>query len=200
MGATVTIRAAVEGISDEAIARRLIQHVGATPGQAYGHHGKSHLRKKIGGYNNAARLTPWFVLVDLDQEADCPPPMRSAWVPAPAPKLCFRIAVHATEAWLIADAESVASFLGVSRARVPDDPDAIAKPKQAFVNLARQSGRRAIRDDMVPHPDSGRAVGPAYTARVIEFVSKHWRPEKAAAASDSLRRAIACLKHLIANA
>lgn len=73
-------------------------------------------------------------------------------------------------------------------------------PKQALVNLARTSRRRAIRDDMVPREGSGRAVGPGYTSRIIEFVSNHWRPEQAAHVSDSLRRAIARLEILVAGA
>ena len=192
----VTICAAVEGVVDEVVAARLIRHVGAIPGPAYGRRGKPNLQRQIGGYNEAARRAPWLVLVDLDQDADCAPPMRQAWIPAPAPMLCFRIAVRAIEAWLMADAEALASFIGVSRARIPRDPEAIDSPKTALVNIAVRSRRRAIREDMVPRESSGRAVGPAYSSRLMEFASNHWRPNKAAATSESVRRAIACLKRL----
>ena len=98
-----TIGAAVEGAPDEAVA--LIDHSGGRIGKVYGKSGKPHLQKKIAGYNDAARYGPWFVLVDLDNDADCAPPLRDAWLPAPG--LCFRIAVHEVEAWLMADPESL---------------------------------------------------------------------------------------------
>lgn len=195
----VIISSAVEGVTDEAVVHRLIRYVGANPGPVYGKHGKQHLRQRIVGYNQAARRTPWLVVVDLDQDEDCAPPLRTAWVPIPAPRLCFRVAVHAIEAWLMADAAALSEFLGVARGRLPNDPDAISAPKEALVHLARASRRRSIRIDMVPREGSGRVVGPAYTSRIIEFASRHWRPAEAALQSDSLRRAILGLERLATN-
>jgi hypothetical protein len=190
------ISAAVEGVTDEAVVRRLIVHVGAEPGPVYGKSGKPHLKERIQGYNNAARHTPWLVLVDLDQDEDCAPPLRAAWIPAPAPQLCFRVAVRSVEAWIMADADAIAGFLGIARAKVPSDPDRVSEPKQALVNLARASRRKATREDIVPREGSGRTVGPAYASRMIELVSTHWRPAIASQRSDSLRRAIGCLQRL----
>lgn len=194
------ISAAVEGMVDEAVVRRLIAHVGAHPGPVYGKNGKDALRQKLNGYNNAARHAPWLVLVDLDNDADCAPPFRQQCLSHPAPFMCFRIAVCEVEAWLMADPETLAKYLGVAQNKVPDEPEALPNPKDEMVNLARQSRRRAIREDMVPRPGSGRSVGPAYTSTVIEYVRTHWRPEIAAQRSDSLRRAIACLKRLVEGA
>ena len=101
MPAPVTISAAVEGDVDEAVVRRLILEAGAQPGSVYGKNGKAALRAKINGYNNAARHAPWFVLVDLNGDAECAPPLRENWILAPAPRLCFRVAVRQIEAWLI---------------------------------------------------------------------------------------------------
>ncbi|MCG3170842.1 MAG: hypothetical protein CALGDGBN_02413 [Pseudomonadales bacterium] len=199
MGSAITVAAAVEGLVDEAVAQRLIRHAGAEPGAIYPCGGKAQLRKRIPGFNNAARHAPWLVLVDLDRDEDCALPLRAAWIPAPAPRLCFRVVVRAVEAWLIADAVALAEFLGVSRGKVPVEPDSISDPKQALVNLARGSRRTRIRADMVPREGSGRDVGPAYTSRLIEFVSGPWRPAEAAAVSDSLSRAIVCLEKLIAS-
>lgn len=193
------ISAAVEGSTDEAVAVRLIGHIGAQPGFVYGKQGKPHLRNKVWSYNQAAQHAPWLVLVDLDRDTDCAPPLRAAWLPKPAPQLCFRVAVRAVEAWLIADVEALAGFLGVARSQVPSDPESLPDPKSAMVNLARASRRSAIRVDMVPREGSGRAVGPAYSSRLIEFVSSHWRPDVAAKRADSLRRAIRCLQRLVAG-
>lgn len=190
------IAAAVEGVVDEAVVQRLIKHVGAALGDVHGRRGKAYLRERMAGFNNAARHAPWFILVDLDRDADCAPPLRAAWLPNPSPLLCFRIAVREVEAWLLADRERLAEFLRVSRARIPASPERLASPKAQMVTLARNSRRRDIRADMVPRPESGRNEGPAYASRLIEFVSSRWRPDEAARNSDSLRRAIDCLRRL----
>lgn len=166
------------------------------PGDVYGKQGKQYLREKIGGYNNAARRSPWIVLVDLNGEEQCAPPLIKAWLPDPAPHLCFRVAVRKVEAWLIADGERLAEFLSVSRNKVPGNPEELDDPKATMVNLARCSRRAAIRDDMSPRERSGRQVGPAYSSRLIEFASSSWRPGFAAARSPSLRRPIECLRQL----
>lgn len=194
------ISAAVEGIVDEAVVRKLIAHADATPGDVYGKQGKSFLRQKIAGYNAAAQRTPWVILVDLDQDYDCAPLLYDSWLGRAAPLLCFRVVIREVEAWLLADAEPLATFLRVSRRRIPADPESLDDPKMAMVNLARHSRRRDIRDDMVPREDSGRRVGPAYTSRLIEFVWSSWRPDIAAKRSDSLRRAIDCLKRIARSA
>lgn len=191
------ITVAVEGPTDEAIAGKLIAHVGAQPGPVYGKQGKPHLRQHVRGYNNAARHTPWLILVDLDREADCAPPLCQVWLPAPAPWLCFRVVVRAVEAWLLADAETLSAFLGVAQSRIPGQPELLNDPKAAMVTLARASRRKAIREDMVPREGSGRPVGPAYSSRLIEFVAGYWRPDVAAARADSLARTIRCLRRLV---
>ena len=196
----VVISAAVEGITDEAVIKRLISEVGGIPGLVYGKNGKGVLRTKINGYNNAARHAPWVVLVDLDHESDCAPDLCQVWIPARSPKLCFRVAVRQVEAWLLADRERVAGFLSVPISRIPRNPECEDNPKQVMVNLAARSRRKDIREDMVPRPGSGRAVGPAYTSRIMEFVSANgsgWRPVIAAKNSDSLKRALQCIKRLI---
>jgi hypothetical protein len=196
MAASVIIAAAVEGSVDEAVVRKLIVHAGGKPGTVYGKNGKPFLRQKIKGYNNAARRTPWIILVDLDRDADCAPPLCHTWLPQPAPYLCFRIAVRQVEAWLMADAEALATFLSVARGKIPADPEGLDHPKTTMVNLARQSRRKAVRADMVPRQGSGRQIGPAYTSWLTEYVESRWRPEVAAQRAESLRRAIACLRHL----
>jgi hypothetical protein len=195
----VVISAAVEGIVDEAVVRRLIEHVGARPGTVYGKGGKPQLLKNLRGYNEAARHGPWIVLVDLDRDAGCAPPSCSEWLPTVAPQMCFRIAVREVEAWLLADREHLADFLRIPLSHIPLVPESIEDPKQAMVNMARKSRLRAIQKDMVPRAESGRQVGPAYPSRLIEFVEnwqKGWRPDVAAGSSGSLSRCLQCLRRL----
>lgn len=197
MPAELIITAAVEGIVDEAVARKLVHHVGALSGDVYGKNGKRSLLQKVPGYNNAARHSPWIVVVDLDRDADCAPPFRANCLPNPAPFMCFRIAVREVEAWLLADRERIASFLQVPLKTVPVDPESLNNPKETVVNLASRSRSRNIREDMVPRLGSGRSIGPAYSSRLIEFAANQWRPNLAAAQSSSLQRAIYCLKRLV---
>jgi len=197
MNGALIIPAAVEGIVDEAVVQKLIIVAGGCPGTVYGKTGKVFLRQKIQGFNNAAEAWPWLVLVDLNNDAECAPPLCSEWLPVPAPYLCFRVAVREVEAWLMADADSLASFLGVSRNRIPAEPEQLYDPKTEMVNLARRSRRLAIRKDMVPREGSGRSVGPAYPSRLIEYVQTSWRPEVAIERAESLKRSIRCLQRMI---
>ncbi len=90
----IVISSAVEGLVDEAVVKCLIVEAGGEIGPVYGKRGKSLLKQRINGYNNAAHHHPWIVLIDLNHEADCPPPLKAAWLPAPGPFMCFRIAVR----------------------------------------------------------------------------------------------------------
>ena len=99
-----SIASAVEGVTDEVVVERIIDHAGGRVGTVYGKKGKNLLRPKIAGYNNAVRHAPWIAPVDLDSE-NCAAQLRGAWLSAPAPLLRFRVAVRAVEAWLMADAE-----------------------------------------------------------------------------------------------
>jgi len=172
---------------------RLITSVGATLGSIHGKNGKHSLRRGLVGYNAAARWSPWVVLIDLNRDENCAPPLRQALLPQPAPHMCFRVVVRAIESWLLGDRERLARFLSVPVNRIPQDPETLPHPKQTMVNIARRSRRRDIRKDMVPRSRSGRAVGPAYTSRLVEFAENHWRPQTAAGRVDSLGR---CLRRI----
>lgn len=100
----------------------------------------------------------------------------------------------------MSDAETLAAYLSVPSKRVAAEPETLENSKVAMVTVARRSRRRHMEKDMVPRDGSGRSVGPAYTSRLIEYVTRHWRPEVAAGRSDSLRRAMACLERLVGDA
>ncbi|MEI6449145.1 MAG: hypothetical protein WCP98_04245, partial [Actinomycetes bacterium] len=65
--------------------------------------------------------TPWIVIVDLDSEADCAPQLVSDWLPESADLMHLRVAVHAVESWLLADAQRISKreFLGVPLTIMP---------------------------------------------------------------------------------
>lgn len=196
---TPPVNVLVEGITDEAVVRRLLEYVGLTCGTVYGKSGKGPLLQRLPNYNQAARFAPWLVVVDLDQDAECAPPFVRSVLPNPAGGMQLRVAVRAIEAWLLADAERLAAFLGIRAVRIPPHPDAELDPKATLINLARRSRRRAMREDIVPREGSGSRVGPGYAGRLIEFVTAtewSWRPDVAAQHSDSLRRCVEALQAL----
>ena len=179
---------AVEGRTDEAVARRLIREAKLDVGNVYGLRGKPGLDAKLGGYNQAARHSPWLVLRDLNSDADCAPRLRARLLPDPAPKMRLHIVVRAVEAWLIADAVSLAEFLSVSSARIPARPEELENPKATMVQIARHSRRGAVRDAILPRQDGSAPVGPGYVATLTEFAIRRWRPGAAAHQSESLAR------------
>jgi hypothetical protein len=190
----VPLTAAAEGAVDGVVLRRVMQSAGAALATIYDTRGVSNLVRRLPGFNAAAEYAPWIVLMDLDR-ANCAPELITKLLPTPSSQMRFRIAVRTVEAWLLGDSERFATFFSVPKSKLPLDPEAIADPKQAVVNLANHSKRRAIREDLLPVPGSGRRVGPGYEARMIEFVidPNGWRPEVAATRSDSLLRCIEAL-------
>ena len=187
---------AVEGISDEAIIRRLCILTGVNVGSVHGKRGKPKLDANITGYNAAAQYGPWLVVRDLNGDAPCAPALRSQLLPALSEGMYLRIAVRSVESWLLADRNGVADFLGISRSLVPRSPETLEKPKRTFVNLARRSRRRLIREDIVPMVGLSSEVGAGYTSRIIEFATHYWNPQDAALYADSLRRCIQDLEQI----
>jgi hypothetical protein len=191
------IEAAVEGEVDAAVVERLADHLRKSVSAIYGKNGKSLIKKRISNYNDAARFRPWLVLVDLDNEYFCAPDLVAHWLPSRASFMRFRVAVREIEAWLMADRERFASFLSVKSSLIPTNPESLPFPKQIVVNLARNSRRRVIREDMVPRPGSGRNIGPAYVSRLIEYIRDQkagWRPDVAALQASSLKKCIRALR------
>jgi hypothetical protein len=185
----------VEGDTDLPVARRLAADAGLPVSLELDQGGKDALDAALPGFANAAKGSPWFVLRDLDRDADCPVGfLRTRKVPS-ATWLCFRLAVRSAEAWMLADHEGLAPFLGVAASRLPQDPDAIDSPKRHLVDLA-QRGKSRVRKGMVPRPGGSRPTGPLYESLLIEFGTHHWELERAAARSESLRRARAALRAL----
>lgn len=199
----VYVSGAVEGPSDEAVLRRVVDHAGGLVHRVQVQNGKANLRRALPGYNAAAQWSGWVVLVDLDHDFACPGALTADWLPTQSPFMRFRVVVREIEAWLLADAERFAQFFAVRRTAIPKAPESLSDPKAALVGLAAASRKSAIRADMIPRPGSGRHVGPAYTSRLIEFAShssQGWRPDIAATSAPSLARCLTRLAHLVGNA
>jgi hypothetical protein len=185
----VLLTLAGEGDVDIAVLERVAGACSRVTGVRYSCQGKSALIRRLPGFNEAARRTPWMVVADLDCEP-CAAGHARQLLPHPAPGMCFRLAVREVEAWILGDAPGVAGLLSINETRVPTDPDGLPDPKRAFVDLARRSRSRTVQHDLVPRSRSGREVGPAYVSRLIDFIGGSWDPQRAREASRSLDRAM----------
>lgn len=186
---------AVEGHLDELVLRKLLSVAAPSVGVrgVFGLRGKEFLRNNVARYNAAASYGPWFVLVDLNREAKCPPELIRRWLPRRCPRLLFRVAVHAVEAWLMADRRAFAAFLAVPAARIPILPESVPEPKRVVVDIARKSRDPGLRGALAPSSGSTARVGPDYNGRLAEFVTRVWSPARARRLSPSLHRAIIAL-------
>lgn len=191
------LNALVEGAMDEAAAYRLILETGHNFGLCYGKRGLPYIRKKIGGFNQAARDMHILCLVDfMDTGFLCPPEVIAAWLPHRHPNMVFRIVVRELEGWLLADRSNIANFLGVNTRLIPTDPELEHDPKRTLVNLARHSRYRIVRDALVPGPGSGAVVGKLYTSEMTRFIRENWDIQAARANSQSLDTCLARLEEL----
>ena len=108
-------------------------------------------------------------------------------------RFLFRIASRMLESWLLAD-RNLAGYLQVPAKRLPRAPDTVLNPKQAIVNLARDSRSRLVREDLVPEVGTTAPVGKNYTRRMENFIDAHWEPLAASRSSPSLARAIRAIR------
>lgn len=195
---TLVVDILVEGLLDETVARRLIEHCGHTPGHSFGKKGVNYLRLKAQGFGVKALYgNPILMLVDFkDTGLECPPAVVTAWLPQPSTNLLLRVVVPMIESWLLADREGLAAFLGVSPALLPTMPETLINPKQALVNLARKSRRKSVRAALAPAKGASALVGPEYVVALQEFVVQVWDVERAKLSAPSLQRAITRLQAL----
>ncbi len=154
--------------------------------ERYSGHGFGYLKSNIRGFNQASRVSPHFMLTDLDNYS-CPLDLINNWVNFTFnPNFIFRIAVREVESWLLADVEGLSEFFKVSEAIFPANPDQLPDPKNTLIQLAKRSRKRKIRDEVVPIPHA--SIGPNYNGCLAEFVSVHWNIRNAMARSESLKR------------
>ncbi len=184
---------AAEDLLSMAVVRRLVDEIRPelTIHVSLPTRGRSYLEKKAASLNQTARTVPVFMVVDLDRPEPCPAELIASCLHAPpSPNLLFRVAVMEIEAWVLADRDHFAAFLGVPVHRIPRNADEIAQPKELVVNLARRSRHKDIREDLVPRPGGTASVGPAFNARLLAYVARQWDCRRAVHASPSLERAV----------
>ncbi len=197
MSSHIPINIVFEDDLSEAVIRKILQGRGRYEvGSCFLGRGFGNIKKKIDGFNNAAKGMPYLVLTDLDKE-ECAPTLIQNWMKNATihQNLLFRVAVREVESWVLADRDRFAKFLGVEEVLIHEDVDLIGDPKDHLVNLVRKSSKRKLRDDIVPKKGSTAKQGPNYNGPLISFVKASWNPDEAMHNSPSLRRAIKAVEN-----
>lgn len=185
----------VEGTTDEPVVTVLMHAAGWADHEFFVRsvNGKGAIDRDIKNYWEAAQHVPYVVFRDLDRdEGGCPVAVRSmlsSKTPGESPNLLIRIVDQCIESWILADRQGVAEFCERPIASVrPRD----SRPKDHLLRLFQKPQFK----DAVLHEGGKLAFGPAYATHLHRLMTHHWSIERAAAESDSLRRALERLTEL----
>ena len=186
------ITLATEDVLSEAVGEKLIAEAGPQleVDLRLRRDGFGYLKKSMRNFCEMARHQPVLVITDLDRTV-CAGALVRAWTAGNAlpDTLLLRIAVHTVEAWLLADHDAMRTLLQRPGQSLPPDPDMLADPKLALIDLVNRRGPRRLREAVVPSPGAVASQGLGYNAALTGFVRRTWNPHRAAQRSDSLARA-----------
>ena len=191
----VYARVIVEGATDEPVINALMRAAGWNHDQfeVKRANGKGVIDRNIKKYWEAARVHPYVIFRDLDRDGEgCPVTLRAQLVehtPGESPDLLIRIVDQCIESWILADRHGIAEFCNRSAASV-EPPTSHHK-----LYLLRLMKEAKLKDAV---EEKGRELdfGPAYELHLKRLMTHHWSIERAAAESDSLRRALKRLTDL----
>lgn len=174
------------------LGRRLIQeHPPLTVWREYDAQGCAGIRANISKYNQVARRgLPVLALTDLDMRLCCRL-LLDEWLGAGHSHhrdLLLRICVREAESWLMADPDPLAGLLRLPCTRIPHQPELLADPKRALLDLAVRAPAR-VRNGLLPRAGSTARIGPDYNALLCPLVAKRWDIAKAATRAPSLAKA-----------
>ena len=195
MGGYVFARVIVEGETDEPVINALMHAAGWADHEFFVRsvNGKGVIDRDLKNYWEAARVHPYVIFRDLDRDGEgCPVTLRAQLVehtPGESPDLLIRIVDQCIESWILADRHGIAEFCNRSAASV-EPPTSHHK-----LYLLRLMKEAKLKDAV---EEKGRELdfGPAYELHLQRLMTHHWSIERAAAESDSLRRALKRLTDL----
>ena len=172
----------VEGETDEPVINALMRAAGWADSEfrVTWANGKGVIDRDIKEYWEAARFIPYVIFRDLDcDEGGCPVAVRSmlsSKTPGESPDLLIRIVDQCIESWILADREGIAE----------------SHHKPYLLRLMKEAKLK----DAVEEKGRELDFGPAYAKHLQRLMTDHWSIERAAAESDSLRRALERLTEL----
>lgn len=200
-----TVYLAVEDDLSEQLLRAILGQTreDLAVGAVYGKQGSGYLKRNVRAFNRSAAGAIYVMLTDLDNK-ECAPLLIADWFGCAMTEyarrrhrnMIFRVAVREAEAWLMADRERFAEFLGIRVSAVPHNLDDVGDPKKLLLELAKKSRSGDLRNDIVPRPGDKRIVGPDYGGRLSAFLASTWRVDFAKRHSQSLLKAAAAIQEL----
>jgi len=192
----------VEGVTDIPVVTALMRAAGGNDDQfkVTSANGKGAIDRDIKKYWEAARVLPYVIFRDLDQDGEgCPVTLRAELVehtPGESPDLLIRIVDQCIESWILADRQGVAEFC-------EREPATVSPPgshHKAYLLRMMEDARRKKRlkklEDAVEEKGLELDFGPRYNTCLQNLMTNHWSIERAASESDSLRRALERLTDL----
>jgi hypothetical protein len=199
MTRSLEVALVVEDVLSLVVMEKVMAHTqrGFSVVRSLNENGVDKIRLSLTKYRNASHVLAHVVLVDLDN-ATCAPALRQQWgVPTLPDTMLFRVAVREVEAWVLADRAGFASFAGIPQNKVSPSPETLANPKQALINLVRQSRNRRLVAELVPEQGTSMSKGPMYNERLGQFVRERWDVAAAMQAAPSLQRTVGRLQHFL---
>lgn len=159
------------------------------------------LKKKISSFNILSLSKPVILLSDMDTD-DCAPIAKNKLLNGIVQNECFviNIAVDEAEAWLLADKEGFASYLGIRLAFMPDaerqrfggrketmEMEVSLKSSYYLTHeLMAHSNNATLRSQIGVMPNESRSKGREYNAGILPFIKTLWNVENARKRSYSL--------------
>ncbi len=200
MKGEIRIRLAVEDTLSEAIVRRVLSERPRRYEVVAVHmrNGCGYLKKQARSFNQAAKLTPFLLLTDLDCRP-CPRDLIDAWLGSTPrhPQFLLRVAVREVESWLLGDREGLRRLLGLRGPLDIDSPERLPDPKMTLLGFATRASSRIRREALVHCDHSGRmSQGPDYNGTLGEFARESWDLASAQNKCPSLNRLVLALKRL----
>ena len=195
MGGYVYAQVIVEGPTDIPVVTALMRAAGWVDSEfsVTSANGKGVIDRDIKKYWEAARVLPYVIFRDLDRDGEgCPVTLRAELVertPGESLDLLIRIVDQCIESWILADRQGIAEFCNRSAASVELPP---SHHKPYLLRLMKDAKLKDAAEE------KGRELdfGPAYAVHLQRLMTDHWSIERAAAESDSLRRALKRLTDL----
>lgn len=188
----------VEGTTDEPVVTALMHAAGWADHEFFVRsvNGKGAIDRHIESYWEAAQYVPYVVFRDLDRDGGgCPVTLRAQLIegtPGESPDLLVRIVDQCIESWILADRQGVAEFCKRSPASVSPPG---SHHKAYLLRMIKDARLKKLRGAV---EEKGRELdfGPRYNTCLQNLMTHHWSIERAAAESDSLRRALKRLTDL----
>ena len=135
----------------------------------------------------------------LDSDGKCPVEIRASMLPkGSVDNVVLRICDTEIESWLLADSAAFARFFKIPSAKV--EPSVGLDAKERMLRCVDLFGKRNCQEFVHKSMRSGKRdryqFGSRYRTILEQYLQQEWNAERAAACSDSLRRALQRLKEL----